>query len=199
MSRTKKIIAAGTLVLAGFGGGAAVMVAGSASADETSTSASAEDRPSGSGETALTGDTLEKVTDAVLAEYPGASIDRAETDDGGVYEAHVTTADGEELVVLVGKDFAVTGTDTGPHGIPGGLGGPGGAVGSGGAGEEPLTGATLTKVTDAVLAEYPGASIDRAETDDGGVYEAHVTTADGDELIVLVGKDFAVTGTDTGH
>jgi hypothetical protein len=53
------------------------------------------------------------MTDAVLTKYPGATIDRAETDNGGVYEAHITTADGNELTVLVGKDFNITSTCTG--------------------------------------------------------------------------------------
>jgi uncharacterized membrane protein YkoI len=180
------IIAGSALLLAGFGGGAAVMVISSASADETSVSST--EASGGAGETALTGNTLTKVTDAVLAEYPGATIDRAETDNGGVYEAHITTADGDDLTVLINGDFAISGTETGGHGGHGG-----------GAGETPLAGTTLTKVTDAVLAEYPGATIDRAETDNGGVYEAHITTADGDALTVLVGDDFTVTGTDTGH
>ena len=59
----------------------------------------------------------------MLAEYPCATIVRTETDSGGVYESHIVTADGEHLTVLVGEDFAVTGTDTG--GGPGGRGGRG--------------------------------------------------------------------------
>jgi hypothetical protein len=127
---------------------------------------------------------------AVLAAYPGATIERSETDNGGVYEAHITTADGDELTVEVGEDFAVTGTETGGHG--------GGHHGRGGQGEEALTGDTKTKVEAAVLAAYPGATIERSETDNGGVYEAHITTTDGDALTVLVGEDFSVTGTQTG-
>ena len=113
MSRTKKIIAAAALVMAGFGTGAAVMTANAASAEDSNSAAADTDGNGGSGETPLTGDTLAQVTDAVLAEYPGATIDRAETDNGGVYEAHITTADGEDLTVLVGEDFTITGTDTG--------------------------------------------------------------------------------------
>ena len=60
----------------------------------------------------LTGDTAASVTEAVLAEYPDATIRRLETDSDGVYEAHIVTADGERLVVLVGEDFEVTGTDS---------------------------------------------------------------------------------------
>jgi hypothetical protein len=51
------------------------------------------------------------VTDAVLAEYPDATIERVETDSGGVYEAHIVTVDDERLTVLVNEDFEVTGTE----------------------------------------------------------------------------------------
>jgi uncharacterized membrane protein YkoI len=63
----------------------------------------------GAGETALTGDTKEKVEAAVLAKYSGATIVRTETngDSGAPYESHVKTSDGKELEVLVSKDFKV--------------------------------------------------------------------------------------------
>ncbi|MCW2837901.1 MAG: hypothetical protein JWQ15_2015 [Marmoricola sp.] len=116
VSRTRNTIAAGALLLAGFGGGAALAIAGSASAASgaTGTASSAEASGGGhAGETALTGTTAARVRAAALAKYPGATIDRLETDSDGVYEAHVTTKDGGELIVQVGKDFAVTGTQTG--------------------------------------------------------------------------------------
>ncbi len=62
-------------------------------------------------ETLLTGDTAEKVKAAALAKYPGATIQRVETDSDGVYEAHLITADGQRVTVEVGKDFSVTGTE----------------------------------------------------------------------------------------
>jgi hypothetical protein len=40
-------------------------------------------------------------------------VDRLETDSEGVYEAHLTTKAGQQVIVQVGKDFAVTGTQTG--------------------------------------------------------------------------------------
>ncbi len=68
-------------------------------------------------ETLLTGDTKTKVEAAVLAKYPGATIVRTETDSDGVYESHVTTTDGQSLIVQVGSDSTVTGTQTdGGHG-----------------------------------------------------------------------------------
>ena len=66
-------------------------------------------------------------------------------------------------------------------------------------GEEPLTGITRTQVEKAVLAEYPDATIERTETDSAGVYESHIRSAEGDRLIVQVGSDFSVTGTETGR
>jgi len=63
----------------------------------------------GARETALTGDTKEKVEAAVLAEYSGATIVRTETngDSAAPYESHITTSAGKELEVLVSKDFEV--------------------------------------------------------------------------------------------
>ena len=61
------------------------------------------------GETALTGETKQKVEAAVLAKYPGATIVRTETnrDTSAPYESHIKTTDGKQLEVLVSKDFAV--------------------------------------------------------------------------------------------
>ena len=140
------------------------------------------DRPA---ETALTGDTLEKVKAAVLATYPGATFDRVETDSDGAYEAHITKADGTKVTVELGDDFAITGEEAGR----GGRGGHGG-----GTGETALTGDTLDQVKAAVSAKYPGATFDRVETDSDGAYEAHITKADGTEVTVEVDKGFAVTG-----
>lgn len=209
ISRTKKLAAAGTLVLVGFGAGATAMVVSSASAEDPTASPSAtpdgttdgttdgapgDRRGGGSGETPLTGTTLTKVTAAVEAEYPGATIERAETDNGGVYEAHITTTDGDRLTVLVGKDFTVTGTEQ--HDGRG----RGGDGGHGRGGKAPLTGTALSQVTKAVEAKYPGATIGRTHAEGTG-YEAHVTTADGERLEVQLDASFAVTGSaaDTGR
>ena len=128
----KKIGGAVGLVASGVIVGGIVAGTASASADtgtdtrtDSSTSASTDpSQPQRSDEELLTGDTKTKVEEAVLAEYPDATIERTETDSDGVYESHIVTADGEHLIVQVGEDFAVTGTDTG-----GGHGGPGGPDG----------------------------------------------------------------------
>ena len=117
--RTRNTIAAGALLLAGFGGGAALAIGGSANAanDVPSNAFSSETSGGGhAGETPLSGTTAAKVKAAALAKYPGATIERLETDsDGGVYEAHIKTKAGDEVIVQVGKAFTVTGTQSG-HG-----------------------------------------------------------------------------------
>jgi hypothetical protein len=65
--------------------------------------------------------------------------------------------------------------------------------------EEPLTGEAADRVIDAALAEYPGATVTRVETDSDGVYEAHIVTTDGRRVTVEVNEDFAVTGTEVHH
>jgi hypothetical protein len=118
--RTRNTIAAGALLLAGFGGGAALAIGGSANADTNGSSPSSSSELSGrghAGETPLTGTTADQVKTAALAKYPGATIVRLETDSDGVYEAHITTKVGDDVIVQVGKSFTVTGTQTG-----GGLG-----------------------------------------------------------------------------
>ena len=67
-------------------------------------------QPQRSDEKLLTGDTATKVTDVVKAKYPDATIQRVETDSDGVYEAHIVDASGQQLIVQVGEDFSITGT-----------------------------------------------------------------------------------------
>ena len=124
---TKKWIAGGALVLGGFGAGAALAVTSSASA--TSDAASGNNGSSNGeahrsfdpshgirpDEHLLTGTTASKVRAAALAKYPRATIQRVETDSDGVYEAHIVTSGGRELIVQVGTNFKVTGTQQG-HG-----------------------------------------------------------------------------------
>jgi hypothetical protein len=129
------------LVATGLVAGGILAGTMTASADETTPSAgtssqSAVDpsQPQRSDEQLLTGDTKSRVEAAVLAKYPGATIQRTETDSDGVYESHIVTSDGQQLIVQVGSDFAVTGTDSGHGGGPRGGAPTGGATGeSGGA------------------------------------------------------------------
>jgi len=131
-NRTTKAVAAGVLVLGGFGAGATLALTGSASAAGNAVSgtvgqAAQQLDPTKSirpDEHLLTGTTASKVRAAALAKYPNATIQRVETDSEGVYEAHIVTTDGQMVIVQVGKDYAVTGTQTGGPGGPGGGGPP---------------------------------------------------------------------------
>jgi hypothetical protein len=86
-----------------------------------------QSQPQRSDEKLLTGTTGDKVEKAALAKYPGATVVRIETDSDGVYEAHLTKADGTPVTVEVDTSFTVTGTEEG--GFGGGRGGgPGGGT-----------------------------------------------------------------------
>jgi hypothetical protein len=108
----------------------------------------------------------------------------------------VTKADGTHVIVQVGADYSVTGTIDQPQGGPGGPGGQG-PNGGPGAGETALTGDTAASVTAAAQAAIPDGTIIRVETDSAGSpYEAHVTKADGTEVVVKVDANFTVTATE---
>jgi hypothetical protein len=130
------LVAAGVVaggVLAGtLSANAAEGTTGSSTSSSTSQEATDPSQPQRSDEQLLTGDTKSQVEAAVLAEYPGATIERTETDSDGVYESHVVTSDGEHLVVQVGADYAVTGTDAGGGGGHRGHGDPDGDDSTGG-------------------------------------------------------------------
>ncbi len=107
------------LVLAGFGGdgrrshrvGAAAtdVVAGAVNSTVQELDPTQSIR---SDEHLLSGSTASKVEAAAMGEYPNATIQRVETDSEGVYEVRIVTAGGEEVIVLVGEDFTVTGTQS---------------------------------------------------------------------------------------
>jgi uncharacterized membrane protein YkoI len=154
----------------------------------------------GNGETALTGATLDSVTSAVKAAYPGSTVNRASTETDGkatdAYEAKITKADGTKLEVFLDSSFAVTGSKADDRGGREGRGR--GRGGRGGNGETAVTGATLDSITSAITAKYPGATVDRASTETDGkstdAYEAKITKADGTKLEVFLDSSFAVTG-----
>jgi uncharacterized membrane protein YkoI len=150
----------------------------------------------------LSSEVAAKVKAAALDKVPGATVLRTEAGGpyGTPYHAHIRTSNGARKVVLVNSSFEATAVqaDRGPggrgrpgrrgdHGGPGRPGGPG-------HGETALTGDTKSKVEAAVLDKYPGATIERTETNTDGSapYESHITTKDGKQLEVQVSKDFEV-------
>jgi uncharacterized membrane protein YkoI len=96
---------------------------------------------------------------------------------------------------------ANSGTPSGAYGQPPAGQQPGGRhVGANGKTEQPLSGDTAAKVKAAALKKVPGATVERVETnvDGGGVYEAHVTKADGSQATVLLDSSFNVTTVEAG-
>jgi hypothetical protein len=124
-NRTRRVLAAGAVVLGlvagSYGVAAAASGNGPSSTDGTTTqpapTAPDPQNPWGSqrsDETPLTGDTLAKVKAAALAEVPDATIVRVETDADGnaAYEAHVVKADGTPATVYVDKQFDVVSVES---------------------------------------------------------------------------------------
>jgi hypothetical protein len=67
-----------------------------------------------SDETILTGDALAKVKAVALAQVPGGTVVRVETDADGhsAYEAHMTKADGTPVTVYVDSSFNFVSLET---------------------------------------------------------------------------------------
>src|SRR3954467_5199039 len=191
-------IAASAMAVGALGAGS---IADAATTHKAKRHHSTKKRTRSANETPLTGDALQKATDAAKAAVAGGSVRGASTEDpsdpsGAKYEVHVTKADGSEVEVLLDSDFNVIKTQAG-HGGRGGHG----PDGHGGPGNETeLTGDDLQKATDAASAEIPGGTVWRASTEDpndrsGAKYEVHVTKADGSEVEVLLDSAFKVIKT----
>ncbi len=201
MNRAQKGLVGGAILAAVLAGGAfGAALTGGATAATGTMSAGARSGETDDGhrdrsdEVPLTGDTAAKVTAAVAARYPDATIQRLETDShGDAYEAHVILADGSDATVKLNEAFTVTSTETGHRHGDGSRRGHGGRHG-----ETPLTGDTAARVTEAVTARYPDATIQRLETDGhGDAYEAHVILADGSRATVKLDESFTITRTKT--
>jgi hypothetical protein len=72
-------------------------------------------RGPGRGETALTGETAEKVKAAALARVKGGTVLLVHADRDGGYEAHVRRADGTLVEVKVNRSFRVTAVEEHEH------------------------------------------------------------------------------------
>jgi hypothetical protein len=125
-ARRRWLVSSG-LVASGLVAGAILAgthIAGAQSATSTATPAATASAASGStdpatvdhgpGETLLTDGAAAKVKAAALAEVPGGTIIRVETDSAGSpYEAHVRKSDGSVVTLKIDKDFNVTSTESG--------------------------------------------------------------------------------------
>ena len=115
----KRWLAAPLMVgaLAGGYGLAAAQTDTPSTTDSTNTTVGPGRGGPGGGETALTGETAEKVKAAALKAVPDGTVDRVETDsDGSPYEAHMTKAAGSHVTVKVNEAFEVTSIEADNHG-----------------------------------------------------------------------------------
>jgi uncharacterized membrane protein YkoI len=203
---SKKLIA--LAAVGAFAAGGASLAGAATKAKTSSAGTSTTDRPDRPAQTQLSGDTADKVKAAAAAKVPGGTVLRVEEGgpSGSAYHAHVSRADGTEVVVLVNSSFEATAVQTRPEGGRGGRhghGGPGDRDGRGGPGnhkpETALTGDTADKVKAAAEAKVPGGTVLRVETDSdsSSPYEAHVRKADGSEVVVLVNSSFEATSVQT--
>ena len=201
MSITKKAragLVAGSAIaalsLSGVAGMTAANAADSATSPTPTASAQALQQHRGVHAQELTGATADGVKAAVLAKYPGAIVEHAVTDRDatGGYVAMVKKADGTHVAVVLDSAFAITGEKAAPKGDRGSNETHGPRAHQGAA----LTGATADSVKAAVLAKYPGATVDRMEQDirDSSGYVAFITKTDGTHALVKVDASFAVTG-----
>jgi hypothetical protein len=170
-------------LLAGCGSSSSTPSTASAT-PAAATSSSPQGVPPGMG-TTVTGAAADKAKAAATAKYPG-TVERVEQLSDGSYLVHVMRTSGGEVHVKVSKDFAVTGTQSGP---------PAGANGGAGFGT-PVTGTAAAKAKAAATAKYPG-TVERVMQLPDGSYEVHVLTKSG-EVHVKVSKTFTVTGTQQG-
>lgn len=169
--------AAATAVLA-VGGAATATAVGGLGGDD--------DQP-------LAGSTLERVTEAALAEVGSGTVTDAEASDdaGSAYEAEVVLDNGDEVdveldeafeVVRVGEPETDDDDDDGDE-----VAGP------------PLSEADRAEAEDAALAEVGAGTVTDVERSDdtGSGYEVEVALDSGDEVEVALDADFQVVGVET--
>ncbi|HEV7192094.1 MAG TPA: hypothetical protein VGN35_02730 [Jatrophihabitantaceae bacterium] len=120
-------LAAGVIGATAFGASATTAGSGSTSSSAASSSTTAgspaapgaaADRhgsaPVRSDEKAVSSSVAATIKAAALKAVPGGTVYRVETDAGdGVYEAHMTKADGTDVTVKFDKNLAVTKVETG--------------------------------------------------------------------------------------
>jgi hypothetical protein len=90
-------------------GGAAAIVAAGAGVAVAGGNSDATEGP----DVAITGDALQKASDAALAETGGGRVTGTEVgDEESYYEVEVTRADGSQVDVQLDENFAVVGSTT---------------------------------------------------------------------------------------
>ncbi len=137
----KQLLGAASILAVGLIAGSAISLNAANAADNntattapTTTGTNTDPKPDlfsatpvRSDEKSVSTDIESKLTAAALAQVPGATVIRVETDaDGAAYEVHMKKADGSVVTVLFDSSYNVTSTEDGfGPGPKGGHGGPG--------------------------------------------------------------------------
>ncbi|HPF79406.1 MAG TPA: hypothetical protein PKU75_00615, partial [Tetrasphaera australiensis] len=137
----------------------------------------------GHAHTAVTGDELTKVKDAIKAKDSAVTITQVMKDEDGSYDAF-GTKDGQMVRVEVSADLKTV--EVGRGGM--GRGGMGDGQGMGGHAHTAVTGDELTKVKDAIKAKDSAVTITQVMKDEDGSYDAF-GTKDGQMVRVEVSAD----------
>ena len=123
----------------------------------------------------------QKVTDAVLADQPGATVQAVDKEPDGTFEAHFTTADGVRKEAHLDANYTITSIEDdhgpgghGPHGMP-------------------ASAEETQKVSDAIKADQPGATVQFVAKLPDGTFEAHFTTADGVRKEARLDAEYNIT------
>jgi len=136
---------------------------------------------------AITGEALQRASDAALDQTGGGRVTDTEMgDDESYYEVEVTRGDGSETDVQLGRDFNVVGSEHDDR-----------DDGDDDATERAMTPDELRRASDAAL-EHTGSGrvTDTEVGDEESYYEVEVTRADGRETEVHLDRDFKVVGAD---
>ena len=147
----------------------------------------------GDSDTALTGSTLDRASQAALAKTGGGKVTDSErdTENGATYEVEVTKPDGSQVDVRLNDQFKVVVAEPDPEDAGDEQGDDGAA----------LTGATLDRASKAALTKTGGGTVTGAErdTENGATYEVEVTKADGSQVDVRLDDQFKVVAVEPDH
>jgi len=132
----------------------------------------------------VTGEDAQTAIDAATAAVPGTA-DHVHKDADGNYLVMVTKTDGTRVVVVLDADFAVVEQRDMPAGGPGH--GPG----------APATDEQSQKVTDAVKAQFPQATVLQVFVRDDDGFAALMRTDTGKKKVVLLDENYAITSVET--
>jgi uncharacterized membrane protein YkoI len=173
--KRKGLVAAAVVTAVGVGGGA-IAVATDVGGDD--------DGP----DRAITGEALQRASDAALQHTGGGRVTDTEMgDEESYYEVEVTREDGGESDVQLDRGFGVVGSEDDGRDDDDEDDRP----------DRAITGDALKRASDAALQHTGGGRVTDTEVgDEESYYEVEVTRRDGGETDVQLDRNFNVVGSD---